>query len=113
MTPAVCTRRGALLLLLKAAASATVLRVATPGAMLAASTATGLDAGAIVLLHLDQLARCGPDAARRAARLRPALLAAARQQSGKTGPRAAATAFALMEHIGEFPPVLDPCGGLQ
>jgi hypothetical protein len=66
----------------------------------------------IVRLHLDHLSRCGAAAADRAAAIAPLALAAARRhQRGCNRP--AAVAFDLLEHIGEFPPVHRPIGGLQ
>jgi hypothetical protein len=68
---------------------------------------------AIVALHLEHLARCGAASAARAARIAPALLAAARRCEEASGPPAARAAFALVEHFGEFPPVHGPFGGSQ
>ena len=59
----------------------------------------------VVALHLDQLSRCGPAGSALAARIRPALLAGGAPAPRSRGPAAAQAAFALMEHIGEFPPV--------
>jgi hypothetical protein len=71
-----------------------------------------LSTRAIVALHLDHLARCGPAAARRAAAITPAALAAATAlHSSERG--AARAAFALLEQFGEFPPTHPPFGGLH
>ncbi len=77
----------------------------------APSPALGTDA--IVALHLEHLERCGAACAARAARIGPALLAAARRCQEAAGPAAAKAAFALVEHFGEFPPVHGPFGGSQ
>ncbi|HET8623015.1 MAG TPA: hypothetical protein VFM14_05595 [Gemmatimonadales bacterium] len=72
-----------------------------------------LSVEAIVRLHLEHAARCAGATARRAAAIGPPALAAAQRQPRATGPHAARTAFALLEHFGEFPPVHRPFGGLQ
>ena len=113
-----CSRRRAIIRLTRALTRAAALMpllgtFAPRYAAVGGRRVSGLDAATIVALHLDQLARCGPGGVARAARIRTRLLAAARRHRGPPGPRAADAAFALMEHIGEFPPVHGPFGGSQ
>jgi len=117
-----CSRRRAIILLARAlaggltraAALMPLLGALAPRyAALGGGKVSGLDAATIVALHLDQLARCGPGGTACAARVRTRLLAAARRHRGPPGPQAADAAFAIMEHIGEFPPVHGPFGGSQ
>jgi hypothetical protein len=109
------SRRRAIGLLLRVAALVPglgqVLRPQLASGRSAASRPLG--AHAIVALHLEHLERCGAACAARAARIGPALLAAARRCQEASGPPAARAAFALMEHFGEFPPVHGPFGGSQ
>jgi hypothetical protein len=109
-----CSRRRAIILLARATALLPALGALIPRRpAFAATRPAGLDVATVVALHLDQLARCGPAGMGHAARIRPALLAAARRRAEPPGPAAVRTAFALMEHIGEFPPTHGPRGGSQ
>lgn len=108
-----CSRRRAIGILVRATGLLPGLAlVRKPRAGLAAAAVPSrLDTPAIVALHLEHLERCGAAHAARAARLRPALLAAARRCARASGPKAASAAFALVEHFGEFPPIHRPFGG--
>ncbi|MGH7517379.1 MAG: hypothetical protein ACREOC_07900 [Gemmatimonadales bacterium] len=112
---AVWSRRRAIVLLVRALALVPGL-----GPALRPQLAFGLPAVSpplgthtIVALHLEHLKRCGAACAARAARIGPALLAAARRCEEAAGPAAARAAFALVEHFGELPPVHGPFGGSQ
>ena len=107
------TRRG--VIRLAASALAAVLPRAVGARTRAARTAEllPLDTPEIVGLHLDQLARCGAAGARRANRIGPALLRAARHPPAGRFRRPADAAFALIEESGEFPRLPGRSGGLQ
>lgn len=109
-----CSRRDAIGALLRAVAMLPGFgTVPRPPLFAIRSASSRLGTSAIVALHLEHLERCGAACADHAGRIRPALLAAARARDHASGRRAAESAFALLDHFGEFPPVQGPLGGWQ